>query len=247
MPRSDVTVTTADGTCPATLHTPDGAGPWPGVIVYPAAGGAREAVRAIADRVAGLGYAALQPDVFYREGDWTPFDMDTAFSDEGERKRLMGLVGSQTNERVVADAGAFIDFLGGRPEVAGDAVGTTGYCMGGRISMLVAGAHPDRVGAAASFHGGRLAVADDPTSPHHTADRIRGTVYVAGAQDDGSFGPEQFELLDKVLTDAGVTHTVETYPAAHGFAVPDNPTFDAAAAERHYTALGELYGTALGK
>ncbi len=111
--------------------------------------------------------------------------------------------------------------------------------------MIVAGSHPERVAAAASFHGGRIAVEDDPTSPHLLADRVRATVYVAGAENDGSFTPEQAALLDEALTGADVEHTVEFYPAAHGFAVPDNPTYDAAAEQRHWDALERLYGAAL--
>ena len=79
------------------------------------------------------------------------------------------------------------------------------------------------IAAAASFHGGRLAVAGDPSSPHLSADRVTATVYVAGAKDDGLFTAEQAGLLESALTDAGVDHTVEFYPARHGFAVPDNP------------------------
>ncbi|MBN9102363.1 MULTISPECIES: dienelactone hydrolase family protein [unclassified Pseudonocardia] len=245
MPRAAVTIHTADGECAATLHTPNGAGPWPAVILFPDAGGVRDTFLGMADRLAGLGYATLLPDVYYRYGGFEPFDMATVFSDEDQRNRLMEMVGSLTNDMIVADAGAFLDFLAGRPEVTGGAVGTTGYCMGGRVSMLVAGSHPERVAAAASFHGGRIAVEDDPTSPHLLADRIRATVYVAGAENDGSFTPEQSTLLDDALTAAGVDHTVEFYPAAHGFAVPDNPTYDVVAEQRHWEALERLYGAAL--
>jgi carboxymethylenebutenolidase len=245
MSRAEVTITTPDGGCAATLHTPDGAGPWPAVILYPDAGGVRETFRAMADRLSGLGYAVLLPDVYYRAGGFEPFDMDTVFTDPGERTRLMGLAVSLTNEDVAGDAGAFLEFLAARPEVTGAGVGTTGYCMGGRISMLVAGSHPDRVAAAASFHGGRIAVEDDPTSPHLLAANIRATVYVGGAENDGSYTPEQAALLEEALTAAGVEHTLEMYPAAHGFAVPDNPPFDKDAAERHWAAMESLYASAL--
>lgn len=245
MPRLDVTIPTPDGECAASLHTPDGTGPWPAVIVFPDAGGVRETFRGMADRLAGLGYAALLPDVYYREGGFEPFDMNTVFSDPRERKRLMGLVGSLTNDMIVADVGAFLDFLAGRPEVRGDGVGTTGYCMGGRTSLIATGTHPGRVAAAASFHGGRIAVDGDPNSPHLLAEKVDATVYVAGAENDDSFTPEQAALLDAALTAAGVRHTVEFYPAAHGFAVPDNPTYDAAAEQRHWESLERLYGATL--
>jgi carboxymethylenebutenolidase len=243
--RSDVQITTPDGTCPASLHVPEGDGPWPGVLLFPDAGGLRETKRVMADRLAGMGYVTLVPDVYYREGDWRPFDIATVFTDPGERARLGAYMGNLTRDRILADTGAYLDFLLARPEVAGAAAGTTGYCMGGRLSLITAGAHPDRVAAAASFHGGGIAVADDPQSPHLAADRITATVYVAGAEDDDHFTPEQAELLDAALTGAGVRHTVEFYPAKHGFAVPDNPTYDEAAEDRHWKALEALYGSTL--
>jgi carboxymethylenebutenolidase len=114
------------------------------------------------------------------------------------------------------------------------------------MSLVAAGGLGRTIAAAASFHGGRVAVAEDPSSPHLAADRITATVYVAGAIEDGSFTTEQARLLDNALTDAGVEHTVEFYLAHHGFAVPDNPTYDAEAAARHWEALGRLYRDHLG-
>jgi carboxymethylenebutenolidase len=238
----DLTVAAPDGACPVSLHLPDGDAPWPAVIMYPDAAGSRPTFRAMADRLAALGYATLLPDVYYRAGDWAPFDVHTVFTDPDERARLAGLGQSLTADRVIADAGAFLEFLAARPEVAEARVGTTGYCMGGRISLLVAGHHPDRVGAAASFHGGRLADESDPDSPALVADRVRATVYVAAAENDELCPPEQLDRLAKAYTEAGVAHTIETYPGAHGFAVPDNiGRYDEALAERHWAALATLY------
>ena len=200
MARVDVEIPAPDGVAKGSLHVPDGDGPWPGVLVFPDAGGLRETFREMGDRIAGLGYVALIPDIYYREGDWAPFDMATAFSDEKERARLFGIMGRLTNERIIADSDAYADFLLARPEVSGSAIGTTGYCLGGRMSMLAAGGIGDKIAAAASFHGGRIAVADDPTSPHLAADRIAATVYVAGAIEDASFTTEQAALLESALT-----------------------------------------------
>ncbi len=242
MRRLEVVIPMPDGQSSATLHLPEGDGPWPGVLVYPDAGGARDAFRELGDRLAGLGYVTLSPDIYYRAGDWAPFEMATVFADEGERGRLFGLMGALTRDKIIADAGAYCDFLLARPEVSGTAIGTTGYCLGGRMSIVTASALGDKIAVAASFHGGGLAVADDASSPHLFADQITATVYVAGAQDDGSFTAEQAELLENALAAAGVDHTVEFYPAHHGFAVPDNATYDADAAARHWEALGRLYG-----
>lgn len=247
MPTITDTVTTPDGSCPVRLFTPEGPegpGPWPGVIMYPDAGGVRDTFEQMAAKLAGFGYAVLLPDVYYRSGDWAPFDMATAFTDASERNRLFSMIGSITPDRMASDAAAFFDYLAARPEVAGERFGVCGYCMGGRTSVVAAGRLPDRVAAVASFHGGGL-VTDTADSPHLLADRMSATVYIGGAENDASFTPDHAEALDKALTTAGVRHTIEWYSAAHGFAVPDNAPYDEAAAERHWTAMVDTFGSAL--
>ncbi len=241
MPCLDVQIPAADGHSNGTLHVPEGAGPWPGALVFPDAGGVRETFRKLGGRLAGMGYVTLIPDIYYRAGQWAPFDVATLFTDDNERARMRRLVTPLTNEAIIADASAYGDFLLARPEVTGPAIGTTGYCLGGRMSLIAATGLGHKIAAAASFHGGRLAVEGDTSSPHLAADRITAAVYVAGAQDDGSFTAEQAALLESALTGAGVDHTVEFYPARHGFAVPDNPTYDASASDRHWAALRDLY------
>jgi carboxymethylenebutenolidase len=247
MPNVTDTITTADGTCTVHLFTPDGPEsqvPLPGVVMYPDAGGLRDTFQQMAAKLAGFGYAVLLPDVYYRSGDWAPFNMADVFGDEKERKRLFSMIGSLTPDKIASDATAFFDYLAARPEVAGERFGVCGYCMGGRISLLVTGHLPDRVAAAASFHGGGL-VTDTADSPHLLADRMTATVYVGGAENDASFTADHAEQLDKALTAAGVRHTIEWYQAAHGFAVPDNAPYDATAAERHWEAMTEVFGSAL--
>src|SRR5436190_9366295 len=139
MANFDVTVPTTDGTCSATLHLPAGGTPRPAVIMYPDAGGARDTFRHMADRLAGYGYVVLVPDVYYRVGPVEPFSMESVFTDPGERQRLMDLVHSLTPDMVKRDAEAFAGSLAERAETRPGPIGTTGYCMGGRISLTVAG------------------------------------------------------------------------------------------------------------
>ena len=242
MPTITDTIHTPDGDCPVTLAIPDGSGPWPAVVMYPDAGGARPVFTEMASRLAGYGYAVLVPDVYYRDPGWAPFDMADVFADAAERKRLFGMIAKVTPEIMATDASAFFDYLTGRPEVRGATFGACGYCMGGRTSLVVAGRLPDRVAAAMSFHGGGLA-ADDPGSPHLLAERMRAAVYVGAAENDQSFTTENAETLDAALTAAGVAHVIEFYPAAHGFAV--NAPYDEAAAERHWTAMQDFFATHL--
>lgn len=245
MTARTVEIETPDGTCPAALSVPEGEGPWPAVIMLQDAGGMRPVLRRMGEQLSGLGYVVLVPDLYYRNGPYEPLDMRTAFQNEESREKLMALVRSYSAEMVVRDSGAWLEYLESLPETKPGGVGTTGYCMGGRLSLVLAGNLGDRITAAASFHGGNLAKDDDPDSPHHKAGAMKATVYVAGAIEDQSFPEEQKERLAKALSDAGVTHTIETYPAHHGFAVPDNRSYDQAAAERHWNAMEQLFGSTL--
>jgi carboxymethylenebutenolidase len=209
------------------------------------AGGMRDTMRQMGERLSGLGYVVLVPDFYYRNGPYDPVDMRTAFATKETAEMIMGMMRGYTADLVVRDARAFVDYLDSRAETKPGGVGTTGYCMGGRLSLITAATLGEHVAAAASFHGGNLAKADDPDSPHHKASAIEAVVYVAGAIEDQSFPDEQKDRLEEALTAAGVIHTIETYHAHHGFAVADNPSYDANAAERHWKAMERHFGSVL--
>ncbi|HMC39384.1 MAG TPA: dienelactone hydrolase family protein [Acidimicrobiales bacterium] len=246
MAQRSVEIETADGTCPAALSIPDGEGPWPAVIMFPDAGGMRDTMREMGERLSGLGYVVLVPDVYYRNGPYEPVDMRSAFEDKESAEKIFAMMLGYTPEMVVRDTASWIDYLDALPEKKPGPVGTTGYCMGGRLSLIAAGSLGERIAAAASFHGGNIAKEDEPASPHHKAADIKARVYVAGSIEDRSFPDEQRERLAAALTEAGVEHTIETYPARHGFAVPDNGSYDEAAADRHWKAMEDFFGSSLG-
>ena len=244
MAQRTVEIETADGTCPAALSVPDGQGPWPAVIMFPDAGGMRDVMREMGERLSKLGYVVLVPDFYYRNGPYEPVDMRTAFSTEERAKKIMAMMQGYRTDMLVSDAGAFVDYLDSLAEKKPGGVGTTGYCMGGRLSFITAANLGDRIAAAASFHGGNI-VTDDADSPHRKSGDIKAVVYIAGAIEDGSFSDQQKEILERSLSEAGVEHTIETYPAHHGFAVLDNPSYDADAAERHWKATEQFFGSTL--
>ena len=247
MSRIEVSINTRDGSCPASLFTPtSGTGPWPGVIFYMDALGIRPSMHDMAQHLADSGYAVLLPDLYYRTGAYATMNPAQVFADAALKDNLMTLIGTLSRERTVADGAAFMDFLASRPEVSGARFGATGYCMGGKLALTVAGAFPDRLAAIGSFHAGGL-VTDQPDSPHRFLAGITGRVYVGGADDDAHFTDEQKTQLEAALTAAKVDHVVETYAGAlHGYAVPDHPVFNAQAAARHWQALSTLFGETLG-
>ena len=244
--RHEVSIPTPDGDARAFFFHPGGEGPWPAVIFYMDAPAIRPALFTMCERLAGHGYAVLLPDMFWRAGAYPPIDIKAVFADEAARREIFGrLMGSTDPVRAMRDTGAFLDWLATRPEVKGLKVGCTGYCMGAGLSLRAAATYPDRVVASAGFHGGRLAT-DEPDSPHRLAPRIRARVYVGGADEDAGFPPEQAERLRAALDAAGVRNTVEIYPGArHGYAPPDMPVYNEAAAERHWRELLKLLGETL--
>jgi carboxymethylenebutenolidase len=237
-----VAIATPDGEARAYVFHPEGRGPWPAVIFFMDAPAIRPALFQMCERLAGHGYYVLLPDMFWRAGPYEPINMREAFKDEDSRRAVFTkLMGSTDPEKSTRDTGAFLDWLAKQPEVKGDKVGVTGYCMGAGLSLRAAGNFPDRVAASAGFHGGRLAT-DAPDSPHLLAPKIKARVYVGGADEDAGFPPEQADRLREALNAAGVENTVEIYAGArHGYAPPDMPVYNEAAAERHWREMLKLF------
>ena len=242
---TQIEIRTKDGSCRSYTFQPAGSGPWPGVLVFMDGIGIRPAVLELGERLATFGYFVLLPDLFYRSGPYEPMDPHTMFRVPEKRKVLMEkFFAPATPANVMSDTRAFLDHLASRPEVRPGGVGTTGYCMGGLMSLTAAGTYPDRVVATASYHGGRLAT-DAPDSPHLLAPNMKARVYVAGAIEDPSFPDDMKERLRSALSKAGVDHQIDIYPARHGWVFRDTPVYDAAAAERHWQTLVALFDSKL--
>lgn len=248
MSKTEVSIPTPDGDARAYVFKPEGqgAGPWPAIIFFFDAPAIRPAMFEMCERLASHGYYVLLPDMFWRAGPYEPINMREAFKDEETRRATFAkFMGSTDPEKSTRDTGAFLAFLSKQPEVKGDKVGTTGYCMGCALSLRAAAAYPDRVAAAAGFHGGRLAT-DAPDSPHLGAPNIKAKVYIAGADEDAGFPPEQADRLKQALDDAGVDNEVTIYQGArHGYAPPDMPVYNREASERHWTEMLKLFDEVL--
>jgi carboxymethylenebutenolidase len=202
--------------------------------------GIRPAVLELGERLATYGYFVLLPDLFYRAGPYEPMNPHTLFSDPEQRKMLMEkFFARATQALIMSDTRAFLDYLAAQPDVTPGKIGTTGYCMGGLMSLTAAGTYPDRILATASYHGGRLAT-DSPESPHLLAPKMKSRVYIGGAIEDATFPDYMKARLEEALTHAGVDHQIETYQAKHGWVLRDTPVYDAAAAERHWQTLTAL-------
>jgi carboxymethylenebutenolidase len=240
-----VDLDTADGRMDCYVFTPEDDGSWPAVIFYMDAFGIRPNLAGMAERLATHGYAVVVPNLYYRSGAFAPFDPKLVVSEGPERDRFKGMIQSINDTMVMRDTAAVLELIDTHPAVRGGRIGVVGYCMGGGFALSAAGTFPERVAAAASFHGGSLAT-DKPDSAHRLAHRITARVYVGVAEIDASFSPEQQSRLERALADAGVDYTVEIYKGAkHGFAVTGHLVYDREASERHWQRLLRLLNEAL--
>ena len=244
---STVDIATADGLADAYLARPDDGEAHPGVLFLIDAFGLRPVIEEMADRIAAGGYVVLAPNLFYRAGR-SPVPPAPDLADPDARAAffqvLRPLMDQLTPERVAADGAAYLDAL----EEAGASgpVAVTGYCMGGRVGWRIAAAHPGRVAALGAFHTGGL-VTDDPASPHRSAGDLRAELYFGFADQDQSMNAEQIATLERVLDEAGATYRAEVYEGArHGYTMADQAVYDEAAAERHFSALGDLLRRTVG-
>jgi len=245
MSRVQVDIETTDGICPTSVFTPNGTGAWPGVIFYMDGPGIRPLLFEMGERLAAAGYVVMLPDLFYRAGPYAPVNPAEMFADPDKRAAHGKFFTSTSNAKAASDTRAFLDYLDTRSDVEGSHVGVTGYCMGGGMVLTAAATYPDRIAAAASFHGGRLAT-DSQNSPHLLAPSIKARVLVIGADQDAGFPPEQAERLRGSLAAAKVNHRVEIWPGAlHGWTMKDVPTYNETAAERHWQELFALYDATL--
>ena len=242
---SNVEVTTPDGTADCHFVHPS-TGTHPGVLIWPDALGLRPAFEQMGRRLAESGYSVLVVNPYYRTERAPVLPEGASFQDEATRTTIFALMGSLNAETHFADARAFIGYLDAQDPVdTSRKVGTTGYCMGGPITMRTAAAVPDRVGAGASFHGGGL-VTDQPDSPHLLVGDMQAHYLFAIAENDDESDPEAKNVLRETFDSAGLPAEIEVYAGAlHGWCPPDAPVYNEAQAERAWSRLLVLFETAL--
>ena len=237
--ESMVRITTQDGTMDGFFVHP-ATGKHPGVILWPDIASLRDAKRVMARRLAAEGFAVLVANPYYRDVPADQFADMASFRADGGFQKVGPWRDKLSSSAIGRDTDALVRWLDGQKPVDTEkGIGTQGYCMGGPFTAYSAAARPDRVGAAASFHGGGL-VREDAGSPHKNLQK--GTAYlIAIAKNDDAKAPEEKTVLRQAAENAGVTAEIEVYNADHGWCVLDNPTYDKAEAERTWSRLLALY------
>src|SRR5262245_23475775 len=252
--ETNVEIKTPDGTCDAAFIYPK-AGSYPGVLIWTDAFGLRPAFRDMAKRLAAEGYSVLVPNPFYRVAK-APVFTDVAsfnFQNQADRAKLTPLMGSVNAPGAAEkDAAAYIAFLDSQKQVnKSKKIGTQGYCMGGPLIVKTAAAVANRVGAAASFHGGGLVTAN-PDSPHLLAPKIKARMYFGIAANDDKQQPDAKDKLKEAFAAAKVPAEIEVYSESlHGWCVSDmpqqngSPIYNKPDAERAWGKLLALYKAGL--
>ena len=243
--EADVSVSTPDGSADCYFVHP-GEGRHPGVIVWPDVLGLRPAYRLMGKRLAESGYAVLVVNPYYRMARSPVTEPGESFQDAATREKVLPLARALTPETNVTDASAFVAWLDAQNAVdTARPIGTTGYCMGGPMTMRTAAAVPDRIGAGASFHGGRLAT-DGDDSPHLLVPQMKASFLFAIAENDDEREPEAKNILRKSFDAAGLPAEIEVYEGAmHGWCALDSRVYNEAQAERAWARLLVLFETAL--
>lgn len=235
--ESEVTVTTPDGACDAYFVRPT-AVVAPAVLVWPDIFGLRPAFRDMGKRLAESGYAVLVVNPFYRTKKAPTSSAHADFEDPATRNALMGLMHSLTPETEVTDAKALTAWLDQQPSVdKSREMGTIGNCMGGPLVLRTTATNPERIGAAATFHGGGL-VTDKPDSPHLLIPKMKAQFLLAIAANDDTKDPDAKGTIKAAFAKASLPANVEVFAdTMHGWCPPDSHVYKRDAAEK---ARGEL-------
>ena len=244
--ETEVQIKTADGTCDAYfVHPAQGA--HPGVLIWPDIFGLRPAFRQMGKRLAESGYAVLVVNPFYRAKPAPTAPEHPDFNDPATRTALMSLMGALTQETTFTDAMSFILWLDAQSAVdKKKKMGTTGYCMGGPLTMRTAAAMSARDGDGASFHGGGL-VTDKPDSPHLLVPKMKAHYLCAIAENDDQKQPEAKDVLRAAFARAKLPAEIEVYAGTlHGWCPPDSQVYNQEQAEKAWSRLLVLFKSALG-
>jgi len=190
--------------------------PAPAIVVAQHAGGVDAFIRTMAERFAGAGFVAIAPALYHRQTSSNPQAMDDA----------MTMMGRLRDDEIAADCNAAISQLQSMPEVRGDRIGVTGFCMGGRVAYLMA-TRSREISAAVVFWGGNIMTAwGSGQAPFEDTGEIACPILGIFGEDDGNPSPSDVAKLDAELTRLGKPHEFHSYAGAgHAFMNEGRPSY----------------------
>ncbi len=240
--EKDVNVPMAQGVSDSALFYPEGKGPWPGVLIWTDILGLRPVFREMGRRLAAEGYVVLVPNPFYRNAKAPIVDGSFDFSKPEDRAKVMPMAQALTADVNISDAKSYTTFLDAQPQTdKTKKMGVQGYCMGGPLTFRTAASRADRIGAAATFHGGGL-VTDKADSPHLMIPQMKAEVLCCVADNDDKREPAAKDTLKQAFAAAHLKATVEVFEGCnHGWTVRGSQVYNEAGAERAWSEVTALY------
>ena len=228
-----VAIATPDGSADAAFYHP-AKGRHAAVLVWPDVLGLRDSFKEKGRQLARAGYAALVVNHYYRSAPAPLLPAGAKFTDPAVRAQVAPWGKLLDAAAYARDTKAYVAWLDAQKQVdTRRRIGTVGHCMTGAATIRAAAAAPERIGVAASMHGGGL-VSDATDSPHKLIGSTRAALLIAIAQNDDARDPAAKDKLRAACDAAGRTCEIEVYPANHGWTVADSPVYDAAQAERAF-------------
>jgi len=240
--EKDVNVPMASGVSDSAIFYPEGKGPWPGVLVWTDILGLRPVFREMGRRLAAEGYVVLVPNPFYRNAKAPIVDGSFDFSKPEDRAKVMPMAAALTADANISDVKSYVAFLDQQSQTDKKRrMGVQGYCMGGPLTFRTAATQADRIGAAATFHGGGL-VTDKPESPHLLIPKMKAEVLCCVADNDDKRDAAAKDKLKEAFAAVHLKATVEVYEGCnHGWTVRGSQVYNEAGAERAWAELTALY------
>jgi len=200
---------------PTWIGVPEGQGPFPAVIVAQHAGGVDSFIRDFVDRLTAQGYVAAAPALFHRDPNSDQAVIDAMPRDEKRREYIFAMLNGTKDAGVLNDVQAVLDNLERLAGAGIGPVGVTGFCMGGRVTFLVAGSIPQITAAAPFYPAGVLRVTEG--SMHSAFDlisNINGPVDGFFGDEDDNPSQEQVAQIAAELTKHGKEYEFTSYPDA---------------------------------
>lgn len=220
----EVSIPVADGNIPGYRAMPDQPGKHPVVLVVQEIFGVHEHIKDVCRRYAKLGYFAIAPEMFARQGDVSKL------TDIGQI--ISTVVSKVPDAQVTSDLDAAVAFAHASGHANADRLGLVGYCWGGRAAWIYA-MHNPKLNAAVAYYGLLEGMKSDikPQDPIDFAGQIKVPVLGLYAGHDANIKAEVVDKMASGLRASGSGSEIIVFPnVVHGFNADYRPSYDKTAA-----------------
>lgn len=231
----DVKIPTASGDIPGYRAMPAAGGPFPTILVVQEIFGVHEHIKDLCRRLAKVGYFAVAPELYYRQGDVSQMkEISEIFSK---------VVSKVPDSQVMSDLDATVAWAKASGKADTARLGITGFCYGGRIVWLYA-AHNPNLRAGVAWYG-RLMTDKTENQPKHPLDivnEIRAPVLGLYGGADQGIPNDTVEKMQAALKAGGKPSEIILYPdTPHAFNADYRPSYRKQQAEDGWKRMLEWF------